>query len=210
MAFIANTAFEFKVPRDLPHEVLVSGKFGTLAGTTYTGVDASAGQLAVRSLQTENGAYASAKDYQGNAYTVTNPNDWIFTKATSGIVTGRPGDGTGIFALDVSDVQKATVGSNVYNIGAETLGIGLPAGERGSWRELRVGQVYKFGAGNLTTAISTNKYATVSSDGLLTPAASAPTTGAIYFILRGTEPFNAGSRYKGDGYLYEVARSVSA
>ena len=124
--------------------------------------------------------------------------------------SGKPGDGTGIYALDVSDVQKATVGSNVYNIGAETLGIGLPAGERGSWRELRVGQVYKFGAGNLTTAISTNQYATVSADGLLTPAASAPTTGAIYFILRGTEPFNAGARYKGEGYLYEVARSVSA
>ncbi|MBO5969536.1 MAG: hypothetical protein J6S14_13665 [Clostridia bacterium] len=210
MAFIANTAFEFKVPSDLPHEVLVSGKFGTYSDSTYSGVDASAGQLAVRTAQTANGAYADAKDYQGNAYPFKNINDWIFTEATSGAVTGKPGDHTGLFALDVSDVQKTTVGSNVYNVGAETLGIGLPAGERGSWRELRVGQMYKFGAGNLTTAISTNAYATVSSHGLLTPAASAPTDGSVYFILRGTEPFNAGSVYKGAGYIYECARSVAS
>ena len=97
-----------------------------------------------------------------------------------------------------------------YNIGAKTLGLGIPAGERGNFTELRVGDQICVGSGNLTTAVSTNGYATVSAHGLLTPAASAPTDGSVYFILRRTKPINEGTSFFGTGYVYEVARSVAS
>lgn len=207
MAYIANTFFEVIVSnaaRDKKQNV--AGYFGTVSDGVLTGVDCSAGQLAVRNMLAPLEGYQGAKDYQGNTVSLSNGNTWYFTKATAGTVAGRPGDETGIYACDTHDVQN--VGG--YNLGANTLGLGIPAGERGNFYELHVGDQICIGAGNLTTAVSTNGYAKVSADGLFTPAASAPTDGSVYFILRKTKPVNEGTSYVGVGYVYEVARSVSA
>ena len=92
---------------------------------------------------------------------------------------------------------------NVYKIGPETLGLGIPAGERDTFTRidfLSGDRHYRFGVGNLTTALSTNKFLTISA-GQLAPAASAPTTaGALYFKVLGTGTFTEGA-YASFGYV---------
>ena len=158
MAFIANTMFETKVTNAVFDE-------------TAADADCSAGLLCVRAITLPNEGYSGL--YNTNAY--------IFNAAADTDITG-------IYACNPFQVQEAaSQRGNVYKIGAETLGLGIPAGEVDTFTEIQFDNksIYRFGAGNLSAAISTNTFFTVD-DGLLVPGASAPKAGTPYFKLVGS------------------------
>ena len=168
MAFIANTMFETKLTNAVFDETLnVAGKYQYSAADA----DCSAGLLCVRASALPNEGYSGL--YNTNAY--------IFNAAADTDITG-------IYACNPFQVQEAaSQRGNVYKIGAETLGLGIPAGEVDNFTEIQFDNksIYRFGAGNLSAAISTNTFFTVD-DGLLVPGASAPKAGTPYFKLVGS------------------------
>lgn len=168
MAFIANTMFETKVTNAVFDETLnVAGKYQASAADA----DCSAGLLCIRASLLPNEGYTSI--YNTNAY--------IFNAA-------EDTDITGIYACNPFQVQEgSSQRGNVYKIGAETLGLGIPAGEVDTFTEIQFDNksIYRFGAGNLSAAISTNTFFTVDN-GLLVPGASAPKAGTPYFKLVGS------------------------
>lgn len=166
MAFIANTMFETKVTNAVFDETLnVAGKYQASA----TDADCSAGLLCVRASALPNQGYSGI--YNTNAY--------IFNAAAAT-------DLDGIYACNPFQTQEgSSQRGNIYKIGAETLGLGIPAGEVDTFTKIEFDNksIYRFGAGNLSTAISTNTYFTIA-DGKLVPAASAPAkAGKPYFKL---------------------------
>ena len=170
MAFIANTMFETRVTNAVFDELAnVAGKYQSSA----TDADCSAGLLCVRaSTRLGNEGYSGL--YNDNAY--------IFNAAAAT-------DYDGIYAANPFQVQEGvSARGNVYKIGAETLGLGIPAGEVDTFTKIHFDNqsIYRFGAGNLSAAISTNTFFTIA-DGLLVPAASAPAkAGKPYFKLIGS------------------------
>lgn len=206
MAFTANTAFEVKVSNGIYDGVQnVAGKFGSFADTTFTGADISAGFLAIQH------SLIPSEGYENLTAPRLNGNTWYFTAASSGIVAGFPGDHTGIYAANTYDVNKLTDGADItVNFGEKTLGLGIPANVTGTFTELRVGEQYKFGAGNFASAPTVGQYVTVSSGKWSASSGSAPTTGAIYGKVLRTEPFNEGASFAGTGYVVQILRSVAA
>lgn len=206
MAYIAKTMFEVKVsnsPRNQTQHV--PGKFGTNTGASFVPADCSAGMLCVR-----NGLIPS-EGYESKG--ILNGNTWYFNAATNGAVAERPtGDHTGIFAFDNYDVSKAvsTDGQNQWNIGYRTLGLGLPAGNRGDFCEIIIGEQYNFGAGNFSTLPTGTQTVVTISNGLLVAADAAPTDGSVYFKLLRTAPVNEGTTYWGLGYILEACRATVA
>lgn len=166
MAFVANTMFETKVTNAVFDETLnVAGKYQA----SSSDADCSAGLLCVRASALPNEGYSGL--YNTNAY--------IFNAAAAT-------DYDGIYACNPFQVQEgSSQRGNVYKIGAETLGLGIPAGEVDTFTKIEFDNksIYRFGAGNLSTAISTNTFFTIAN-GLLVPAASAPAkAGKPYFKL---------------------------
>ena len=122
-------------------------------------------------------------------------------------MTGKPGDHTGISACNTHNVQQVVDQlGNVYNVGKNVLGLGLPAGERGVFTELIVGERYKFGKGNFSSITAGHGYATISS-GKWASASSAPVTaGNVYAVIEREEGFERGTRYAFDGYVLRICR----
>lgn len=204
MAFIANTMFEVKVSNSVRNQTQhVPGKFGTGTGVLFAAADCSAGFLAV-----QNGLIPS-EGYE--SFGILNGNTWYFNQATNGTSGGRYGDHTGIYAFDNYDVNKAVSGENKWNLGAKTLGVGLPAGERGDFCEIIIGEQYTFGAGNFSTAPTTgSKYATIAN-GLLVASAEAPAAASgVYFEILRSIPVNEGTSFAGTGYVLRAARTAEA
>lgn len=169
MAFIANTMFETKVTNAVFDETLnVAGKYQASSADA----DCSAGLLCVRASALPNDGYSGL--YNTNAY--------IFNAAAAT-------DHDGIYACNPFQVQEgSSQRGNIYKIGAETLGLGIPAGEVDTFTKIEFDNksIYRFGAGNLSATISTNTYFTIAN-GLLVPAASAPAkAGTPYFKLVGS------------------------
>ncbi len=199
MAFIANTAFEARITNNsrdnLSH---VAG----LYQSSSTNADCSAGLLCVRNGLVPNEGFDNPSGTR-----VYNENTWYMNAAAS---TATADDV--IFACDTYDVQLLSGkrdGLN-YFVGTETLGLGAPAGRFCNFTRINFDgeSVYRFGIGNVSTSIGSNTYFTIA-DGLLVPAASAPTsTGAIYFELRGTGNFVEGNMAS-FGYVDVVACKVS-
>jgi len=210
MAYIANTMFEVKVSNSVRNQTQnVAGKYGTNTGVSFSPADCSAGQLCVRNGLIPLEGYESIPKSGGGTYALLNGNTYYFNKATSGLVAGMTGDHTGIYAFNNYDVQKAVNGDNAWNVGFKTLGLGLPAGERGDFTELIVGEIYRFGSGNFSASVSTNGFATISSDGLLTPAANAPAGGTgVYFQILRSVPVNEGTDFWGTAYDVRVLRTA--
>ena len=202
MAYIANTAFEARLTNDR-NDILshIAGKYQVTSPATAD-ADCSAGLLCVRASQAPNEGF----DNPGGTR-VYNENTWIMNAAAD-----TADADTGVYACDTYDTQLITApGGQNYYVGRETLGLGVPAGRFGNFTRISFDgeSVYRFGIGNLSTAISTNTYFTIAN-GLLVPAASAPTdTGAIYFKLRGTGKFVKGN---GEAFTYYdvVACKVSS
>ena len=188
MAYIANTAFEVRVSN---HEF---DSAANITGVFQNGSSAaeicSAGFLCKRDSQTQNEGYPAG---------TKNTNTWVMTAGAATDI---------LFAANPHNVNEITdpVTGNTYKVGANTLGLPIPAGVRDTFTYINPDgtHIYRFGVGNLTTALSTNGFLEVSS-GLLAPAAAAPDAGSgIYFQVIGTGTFTEGA-YAGFGYVDALA-----
>ena len=197
MAYIANTAFEPRITNGrFDDEINIAGVY------QYSGVDAvcSAGFLCKRSTRLGNEGYDNPTGTR-----VYNENAWIMVDAAS-----TDNEDEVIYACNTYDVQYIEANGNIYAVGGRTLGLPSITGRPCTFTRIDFdGQsVYRFGVGNLSTARSTNTYFTIAN-GLLVPAASAPTTaGAIYFEFRGEGNFVEGNSAS-FGYVDVVAKKVS-
>lgn len=212
MAYIANTMFEVKVS-NIPYNQTqnVAGKYGTGTGSTFAAADCSAGFLCVKNGLLPVDGYESVVDSSSNPI-FKNGNTWYFNAAANGNAGGTYGDHTGIYACNTYDVNKVGSGNQMYNLGANTLGLGIPSGERGTFTELIVGEQYKFGKGNFSTAPTgaTTKYVTIAN-GLLVASASVPAAGSgVYLEILRQEAINEGTTYAGDGFVCVVRRTLEA
>lgn len=181
----------------------VPGKFGTNTGSSFAPAVCQAGTLCIK-----NGLIPS-EGYED--FEILNGNTWYFNATTANVIpAGMTGDHTGIYAFNNYDVNKATdAAGNSWNVGANTLGISLPSGERGDFTELRVGEQYTWGTSNFTAAVSTNKYATIAANGQWTPAASAPSTsGVVYGEILRTKNINEGTSFVDTGYVMVIKRAA--
>ena len=201
MAFIANTAFELKVTNhEFDSTANISGYFGEIDAELgqFREMDCSAGILCKRVMLTANEGYA-----------VSNGNTWNMRSATSTDLLNEP-----IYACNPHNVNTVTdARGNVYKIGSTTLGLGIPAGERDTFTRIDFlpgDRHYRFGIGNVSGTLGTNGFLTIGTDGLLTPAASAPATaGAVYFKVLGTGNFTEGA-YNSFEYVDVEAHAVIA
>lgn len=177
MAFIANTAFEARIVNDRFDDLAnIAGMYEA----SDAAADCSAGLLCVRAEQTDCEGFTGIK----------NENSWIMNAASADANIDVP-----VYACDPHDWPLIGNGRNLWAVGVETLGLGIPSGRYGSFRRIHFDNVsvYRFGIGNLSAALSTNTYFTIAN-GLLVPAAAAPTAaGSIYFQLRGTGNFTEGT-----------------
>lgn len=195
MAYIEKTAFEARITNNEFNELVnVTGRFQTEGEDDIC----SAGMLCVRGEQLPCAGFAGVKNenawYMNAAEATVNANDVIYACNT----------------YDVNLLQDPTNG-NVYAVGANILGLPVPAGRNGTFTQILFDNihVYRFGEGNANAEVGTNKFFTFAG-GQLVPAAAAPTAvGAIYFELRGTGSFTVGTR-AGFGYIDVVACKVSA
>ncbi len=195
MAYIEKTAFEARITNNEFNELVnVTGRFQT------DGADdvCPAGFLCVRREQLPCAGFAGIK----------NENAWYMNAAAASVTANDV-----IYASNTYDVNliQDPVTGNSYAIGKDTLGLPIPKGRDGTFTQIVFDNVhvYRFGEGNANAAVGSNKFFTIA-DGLLVPAAAAPTAvGAVYFELRGTGNFTVGTR-SGFGYIDVVARKVSA
>lgn len=200
---MANYMFEVTVSNSVRNQTQnVPGKFGTGTGATFASEVCQAGTICV-----QNGLIPS-EGYED--FNILNGNTWYFNAATSGAVSGNPGDHTGLYAFNNYDVNKAVSGDNQWNLGSNTLGLSLPAGNRGDFTELMVGEQYTWGAENFTAVPTQGQnYATIAN-GKWTPAAAEPTTAGVYAEILRTKPVNEGTTYWGDGYVLKIKRAIAA
>lgn len=192
MAAIENTAFELRVSNHMFDTTKnITGKFQE--GSPATDAVCAAGFLVVPGERLDNEGYADVK----------NENAYIMGAAATAT------DGA-IYACNTFNVQEiAGPFGTVYKVGSNILGLPIPAGERGTYTRIDEGDMMRFGIGNFTGAISTNGFATIAN-GLLTPAAAAPTDmGALYFEIVESGNFTQGA-YAGFGYVLVKAHRVHA
>ena len=191
MAYIANTAFEMRVSNhEFDSVANITGKF---QNSTPADEICSAGFLCKRVSLIDNEGYSSIK----------NANTWIM----------QAGEATDIlYAANPHNVNEITdpVTGNTYKVSRNTLGLPIPAGVEDTFTLIRADgtHVYRFGVGNLTTALGANGYLTCGTStnaGKLVPAAAAPDAGSgIYFQVLGTGTFTEGA-YAGFGYVDALA-----
>lgn len=192
MAYIAKTAFEVKVSN---HEFdSTSNITGVFYNSTPAEEICSAGFLCVKSDQLPNEGYTG----------VNNNNSWKMKAAGASDLAN-----TAIYACNTFDVNEVQdpVNGNIYKVGANTLGLPAPAGRRVTYTRIKFAENghYRFGIGNLSTTLGSNKYFTIAN-GLLVPAAAAPTTNGVpYFALLGTGNFTEGA-YNSFEYVDVEAR----
>lgn len=196
MAYIANTAFEAKVTNAVFDETAnITGVFQNSSNAPEI---CSAGFLCVRGDRLENNGYTGIKNK--NAY---------YMKAAGASDNGP------IYACNTYNVAQTIDPStgNTYKIGANTLGLPIPAGERGTYTRIDFDggdKKYRFGIGNASAELSTNTFFTIAN-GQLVPAAAAPTAnGAVYFTLIETGTFPAVGTRAGFGYIDVEAHRVFA
>ena len=202
MAFIANTAFELKVTNhEFDSTANISGYFVMVDGETgeITALDCSAGVFCKKYALVQNEGYPAG---------VMNGNTWNMLQTTGSETVATP-----IYACNPHNVQElAGRDGNVYKIGSETLGIGIPAGERDTFTRIDFlpgDRHYRFGIGNVSGTLGTNGFLTIEN-GLLKPAAAAPqTAGTPYFKVLGTGNFTEGA-YNSFGYVDVEAHAVIA
>lgn len=192
MAYIANTAFEVRVSNhEFDSVANITGKF--LNGSDEPEI-CSAGFLCKRVALIDNEGYPAG---------TKNGNTW----------TMQAGAATDIlYAANPHNVNEVTdpVSGNVYKVNRETLGLPIPAGVEDTFTLIRADgtHIYRFGVGNLTTALGANGYLTCGTStnaGKLVPAAAAPEAGSgIYFQVLGSGNFTQGA-YAGFGYVDALA-----
>ena len=179
MSFTAKTAFEARVTNNRNNDLInVTGRYQV----SQKDADCDAGRLVIRNDNLPCAGFANVK----------NENAWYMNDATS---TTNAGDV--VYAANTYEVPLlAGKNGQLYAVGTETLGLGIPAGRDGTFTQIVFDgtHAYRFGIGNVTGELSTNKFFTIDA-GQLKPANAAPTaTGALYFKLRGeTGKFTEGT-----------------
>ena len=196
MASIAKTMFSARVTNAVHDDLAnITGLFHNGSGQEEA---CAAGFLCTRSALLDSEAYADVK----------NENAWIMVGATSAANVG-----TGVYACNSYNVNQIadSVHGNVYKIGRSTLGLEVPAGERGTFTKIDFAsgdKIYRFGECNIEGTIGANTFFTIDA-GLLKPAAAAPeTAGAIYFELIQTGSAIEGT-YAAYGYVDVMAKYVA-
>lgn len=184
---ITNSAFELRVSNHMFDTTKnITGKF---QNSTPADEACAAGFLVVPGNRLQNEGYAN---------TVKNENAYLMGAADTATADA-------LYACNTFNVQEiAGPFGTVYKVGSNTLGLPVPAGERGTYTRLDEGDICRFGIGNFTTAISTNGYGTLGTStnaGKIVPSASAPTaTGTWYFTIEGSGNFTQGA-YAGFAYV---------
>lgn len=184
MAYIEKTAFEPRITNDEFNELCnITGRYQV----SDADADCSAGLLVVRGEQLPCAGFKGVK------------NENAFYMNAAGAAANAD---TGVYACNTYEwPMLGGRNGNNYAVGTVTLGLGVPAGRDGTFTEIVFDgkHAYRFGEGNLSTAIGENTIFTIAN-GLLVPAAAAPTaTGAIYFKLKGTGKFTEGA---GQSFVY--------
>ena len=203
---MANYRFEVYISNSQRNNLQnVTGKFGSFSSDTFTPAECQAGFLCVTKGRLPLEGYSAAG--------LKNGNSWYMVAAANGTVTGFTGDHTGLYACNTYDVNKATAGDLVINIPGKTLGLPLPADERGDFTEIIVGESYNWGSDNfstLPTSLTATPYATIVN-GKLVAAAAAPTDGSVYFeIVDISKRFTEGTFDAGQKITCKCLRSVKA
>lgn len=184
MAYIEKTAFEPRITNNEYNELCnITGRYQV----SEADADCSAGLLVVRGEQLPCAGFKGIK------------NENAFYMNAAGAAANAD---TGVYACNTYEwPMLGGRNGNNYAVGTATLGLGVPAGRDGTFTEIVFDgkHAYRFGEGNLSTAIGENTIFTIAN-GLLVPAAAAPTaTGAIYFKLKGTGNFTEGA---GQSFVY--------
>ena len=178
MAFIEKTAFEARITNnDRENLSHIAGVYQA----SNAAADCSAGLLCVRNGQ------IPCEGFTG----VYNENTWYMKAATA-----ADNAESVIYACDTYDVQLLPgKGGKLYAVGAETLGLGVPAGRYGNFTRIDFdGQsVYRFGEGNVTLSDASDKYFTIEGGVLTSTNAKPVKDGALYFELRSTGKFTEGA-----------------
>lgn len=191
MAFLPNTAFEARIVNDRFDDLAnVAGKYYASAAAA----DCSAGLLVVRN---------SLLPCEGFGK-MANENTWAFEAAGDKANIDTP-----IYACDPHDWPLLGNGRNLWAVGTETLGLGIPANRYGSFRRIHFDNVsvYRFGVGNTSDGGKSDFY--TIANGLLVPADEVPTdAGAVYFTQVGGGTFTEGTTAS-FGYIDVVACRVS-
>ncbi len=176
--FTEKTAFEARVTNNFRDDLInITGRYQASSADA----DCDAGRLVVRNGQLPCEGFTGVK----------NENAWYMNDATSATTAGDV-----VYAANTYEVQLLQgKNGNMYAVGTETLGLGIPAGRDGTFTKIVFDgdHAYRFGIGNVNAAISTNTFFTIDA-GRLKPAAAAPTSnGALYFKLLGTGKFTEGT-----------------
>lgn len=183
MAYVANTAFRPLVTNRANDETLnITGKFQASSADAIC----SAGTICVKTTQLPNEGYTG----------VNNENAWVMNVATA--LANAP-----VYACntyEVNEIADPVTGAR-YRVGANTLGLPAQAGQRVTFTRIAFGEgkIYRFGAGNFTTAPSTTKIYITVDDGFLEASDTAPSSGDKYFKVVGSGTFTQGA-YAGFGY----------
>lgn len=176
----------------------IAGYYGTGTDTSFASEICNVGTLCVKNGLTLCEGYEE--------FGIRNGNTYYFNAATSGVVEGLPAGKTGIYAFNSYDVNKVTDGEITYNLGAKALNLILPAGERGAFTELLLGEKYAFGEDSFSAIPEVGQYATIA-DGAWTVSATAPTTsGEVYAKVERIENVNEANTFWGYGYVLEILR----
>lgn len=179
----------------------VAGKFGTGTGAGFTGATCRQGTLCVTNGRIPIEGYESYVDSNSNPILLNN-RTYFFNVAADG--EGAIGGDTGIYAYNCYHTNEAVdANGNVYRVGGSDLGLSLPAGQRGTFTKIKLGETYSFGVDNFSTAPSAGVrtgYATIAN-GFLVYSSTAPSAGTgLYFEFDQTRPINGGSFYQGEKY----------
>lgn len=176
--FTEKTAFEARVTNNFRDDLInVTGRYQA----SNADADCDAGRLVIRNGQLPCEGFSGVK----------NENAWYMNDATSATNAGDV-----VYAANTYEVQMLQgKHGNMYAVGTETLGLGIPAGRDGTFTKIVFDgdHAYRFGIGNVNAEISTNTFFTIDA-GQLKPAAAAPTAnGALYFKLLDTGKFTEGT-----------------
>lgn len=176
--FTEKTAFEARVTNNFRDDLInVTGRYQASSADA----DCDAGRLVIRNGQLPCEGFTGVK----------NENAWYMNDATSTTNAGEV-----VYAANTYEVQMLQgKRGNMYAVGTETLGLGIPAGRDGTFTKIVFDgdHAYRFGIGNVNAEISTNTFFTIDA-GQLKPAAAAPTAnGALYFKLLDTGKFTEGT-----------------
>lgn len=198
MPHIEKTAFEPKNTNGVYNGLgNVAGLFRSPSGAVKIPEECPAGYLCVQdALMPLDG------------YDASNGNTWYFKPCEEAKVDGLPADRTGIYAANTYRVESVEDGDSQYNLGLNTLGIPIPELERGTFTELMLGEVYKFGEGNFATPPNEGDYVPIVGPIFGAGDSTPPDDdGAVWGEVLRIEPFNDGPRYYGNGYCVKIFRN---